>query len=1100
MTVGEWLHSVGMGQYEAMFRARGIDWDVLPELTEAGLKELGVSLGSRKRLMQAIADLETSSGAAPLASAHVAPAAVERRSITFLSCDFETSKLAAQFDMEDWRDIFGAYLDAASAAIRKFDGRVLPGFGDSLMAEFGYPRAREDDAERAVRAALAIQQAIGALNAKSVKRRQAKLAVRIGLDSGKVVVDSMGGVFGRASSIAARVEAAAEPGSVLVTANVQRQVAGLFIVEDRGPCELKDVPQPVDLYRIVRVATGRRKAGARPLTPLAGREEELALLMRRWQRARAGEGQLVLIVGEPGIGKSRLLKEFRVRLSVTPHTWIDWNSSQLLQNTPLHPVTEWGRQRFDAAEAAAERLAELEKALTAVGLEAIAAVVAPLLDIPLPDSRIETAAPDELRRHQLAAIESWILTGSRVQPLILAVEDLQWCDPTSLDLLSALAEAEAGAPLFIVATARPEFHAPWIPRRHHALIALTPLDSANVRFMVGALTSNGALSRDVVDYVSERTGGVPLFVEEVTRLIVERGVQSGVDAIPPTLQQSLAARLDRLGAAREIAEIGAVLGREFPFALLRDVSGLPEASLQASLARLAEADILIVEGAAPQASYRFKHALIQAAAYETLIMRDRQALHLRAAEALRDSGNARALIEPEAIAYHFTEAGRADLAIEWWAKAGDESLRRSAFREAIAHLGKAIQLADEWESTHGPAGLPASSPRLKLQSDYAQALMWSRGFAVEETKTAFARVRELAAQSGNAEERFGEYNGRWVRYYTRGELPSARGAAEAFLREAEAEQRATEAGAAGRVLGLTCLSQGEFAVARNHLEKTLGDYNPGRDGDSRFRFSVDTGIAAAAYLALALWHLGDVDRAGALMNRAVGEALASGHVPTVVNVHAFKARLDVRRDDPAAAMRFVELHVRLASDHAMALYVAFGEMVAAWVRGRATGGTANAAEFRRALTIYMDHGARADAPYFHGLLGKLVAESGDIAAGLALVDEGLRFAHETGEHWTDPKLYRIRGDVLAVAVPARLAAAEDAFETAIAVARRQGSRTFGLRAALALAKLRNSSHRSVEAAATLAPEVRGFSPTPAMPEIDQALTLLEALRAPQLMS
>ena len=267
------------------------------------------------------------------------------------------------------------------------------------------------------------------------------------------------------------------------------------------------MPQPVDLYRIVRVATGRRKAGARPLTPLAGREEELALLMRRWQRARAGEGQLVLIVGEPGIGKSRLLKEFRVRLSVTPHTWIDWNSSQLLQNTPLHPVTEWGRQRFDAAEAAAERLAELEKALTAVGLEAIAAVVAPLLDIPLPDSRIETAAPDELRRHQLAAIESWILTGSRVQPLILAVEDLQWCDPTSLDLLSALAEAEAGAPLFIVATARPEFHAPWIPRRHHALIALTPLDSANVRFMVGALTSNGALSRDVVDYVSERTGG-----------------------------------------------------------------------------------------------------------------------------------------------------------------------------------------------------------------------------------------------------------------------------------------------------------------------------------------------------------------------------------------------------------------------------------------------------------------------------------------------------------------------------------------------------------------------------------------------------------------
>ncbi len=1099
MTVGEWLHSVGLGQYEAMFRARKIDWDVLPDLSEADLKELGVSIGSRKRLMQAIADLETPSGA-PHASAHLTPAAVERRSITFLFCNFETSQLAPQFDMEDWREIFGAYLDAASAAIRKFGGRVLPGFGDSLMAEFGYPQAREDDAERAVRAALAIQQAIGALNAKSARRHATKLAARVGLDSGKVVVDSMGGVFGRASSIAARVEAAAEPGSVLVTANVQRQVAGLFIAEDRGRCELKDVPQPVNLYRMVRVVTGRRKADARPLTPLAGREEELALLRRRWERARAGQGQLALIVGEPGIGKSRLLKEFRVRLSVTPHTWGDWNASQLLQNTPLHPVIEWGRQRFDAAEAPAERLAELEKALTAVGLESIAPVIAPLLDIPLPASGVETAAPDELRRRQLAAIESWILASSRAQPVILAFEDLQWSDPTSLDLLSALAESGARAPLFIVATARPEFHAPWMPRPHHALIALAPLDTANVQEMVGALAPGGVLSRDVIDSVSERTGGVPLFVEEVTRLIVERGVQSGVDAIPPTLQQSLAARLDRLGAAREIAEIGAVLGREFSFALLRDVSGLPEASLRASLARLAEADILVVDGAAPKASCRFKHALIQEAAYETLIMGDRQALHLRAAEALRDSANAGALIEPEAIAYHFTEAGRADLAIEWWAKAGAESLRRSAFREAIAHLGTAIELADEWESAHGPAALPASSPRLKLQSDYAQALMWSKGFAVEETKAAFARVRELAAQGGNPGERFGEYNGRWVRYYTRGELSSARDAAEAFLREAEAENRATESGAARRVLGLTCLSQGEFAIARDHLERTLADHDPGRDRDSRFRFSVDTGIAAAAYLALALWHLGDLKRAGALMNRAVAEALASGHVPTVVNVNAFKARLDLRRDDAAAATRFVELHVRLAREHAMTLYVAFGEVVASWARGRAIGGAASIADFRRALATYMGQGAKADAPYFHGLLGKLVAESGDIAAGLALVDDGLRFAHETGEHWTDPELYRIRGEVLSAAEPPGLAAAEDAFETAVAVARRQESRTFGLRAALALAKLRNASHRCVEAAAVLTPAAQGFSPTPAMPEIDEALALLGTLEAPQLTS
>jgi class 3 adenylate cyclase/predicted ATPase len=1099
MTVGEWLHSVGLGQYEAMFRAREIDWDVLPELTEADLKRLGVALGSRKRLIQAIADLETSSRAAPCAGAHPAPAAVERRPITFLFCDFETSKVAAQFEMEDWRNFFGAYLDGASAVVRKFGGRVRPGLGDSLMAVFGYPEAGEDDAERAVRAALAIQQAIGALNAKSVKRHATKLSARIGLDSGKVVVDSMGGVFGRAPSIAARVEAAAEPGSVLVTANVQRQVAGLFVVEDRGACDLKDVPQPVNLYRILRIASSRRKTGVRPLTPLAGREDELALLIGRWERARAGEGQLVLIVGEPGIGKSRLLKEFQARLSVTPHTWGDWNASQRLQNTPLHPVTEWGRQRFDSAEAPAERLAELEKALKALGLEAIAPVVAPLLDIPLPASHVETAAPDELRRRQLTAIESWILASSRVQPVILAVEDLQWSDPTSLDLLSALAESGARAPLFIVATTRPGFHAPWNPRPHHTLIALAPLDSTGVRVMVDALASGAPPTSNVVDAVSERTGGVPLFVEEVTRLILERGEQSGMDAIPPTLQQSLAARLDRLGAAREIAEIGAVLGREFSYTLLRDVSGLPDVSLQASLARLTEADILVVAGARPAASYRFKHALFQDAAYETLIMRDRQALHLRAAEALRDSAAARAPVEPEAIAYHFTQAGRADLAIEWLAKAGDEALRHSAFREAIAHLANAIELADEWESTHAPAVFPASSRRLKLQSDYAQALLWSKGFAAEETTAAFARVAELAAQSGNARERFSEYNGRWVRSYARGELRSARKTAEAFLSEAEAENRAMEAGAARRVLGLTCLSQGEFATARSHLEKTLEDNDPDRDRESRFRFRVDT-ASAEAYLSLALWHLGDVERAGALMSRAVGRALETGHIPIVVNVHACKARLDVRRDDPAAAMRAVDIQVSLARQHTMALYLAFGDVIASWARGRTTGGAAGAADFRRALAIYMKQGAKVDAPYFHGLLGKFVAESGDRAGALALVDQGLRYAHETGEHWSDPELYRIRGEILSAADPARLAAAEDAFETAIAVALTQGSRNFALRAALALAKLRNSNHRSAEAAAALAAALQGFSPTPALPEVGEALTLLESLKAPQLMN
>jgi len=430
---------------------------------------------------------------------------------------------------------------------------------------FGYPKAQENDAERAVRAALAIQRALSELNAKNARTGAPELAARIGLESGPVVVDATGEVFGEAPNVAARVQGVAEPGSILITATVQRQTAGLFVAEERGAQELKGVPALVTLYRIVRASGGGRRGGARTLTPLVGREEELDLLGRRWERSRKGEGQLALVVGEPGLGKSRLIEEFHARLGETPHTWVEWSSSQLLQNTPLHPIAEWGRQRFGAQSPDERQLADLENTLRLVGLDTAeyAPLIAPLVDVPLPDDRAAKFAPEELRRRQLAAMTAWILAGARTQPVVLAVEDLHWADPTSLDLLRSLAERGAQAPLMIVATTRPEFRPQWSLRSHHSVISLAPLDRAQVAHMVGALASRVALSKEAVEGVSERAGGVPLFVEEVTRLLLECGEQGGAQAIPPTLQQSLAARLDRLGPAREIAQIGAVLGAGF---------------------------------------------------------------------------------------------------------------------------------------------------------------------------------------------------------------------------------------------------------------------------------------------------------------------------------------------------------------------------------------------------------------------------------------------------------------------------------------------------------------------------------------------------------
>jgi hypothetical protein len=422
-------------------------------------------------------------------------------------------------------------------------GHVAKKLGDGLMALFGYPVAQENDyerAERAARAALGIQRALGELNRKNAGSGRPELNARIGLEAGPVVVDAAGEIFGDAPNVAARVQALAEPGAVLITARVQRQIAGLFVAEERGSSELKGVPKPVWLFRLVRASGAGRRSGQRNRTPLVGREDEMTTLMRRWQRARQGDGQLVLIVGEPGLGKSRLIEEFRSRLADTPHTWVEWSCSQLLQNTPLHPIAEWGRQRFGGTDVPAERrLADLESTLTLIKLDPAenGPLLAPLLDIPLPKERLPALTPEELRRRQLAAMINWTIASARVQSVVLALEDLHWADPTTLDVLRGIAERGARAPLFIVATARPEFRPPWSMRSHHGTISLAPLDRVQVRDMVMELSARHALSKEVVEDVAARTGGVPLFVEEVTRLLLERGEQGGIQAIPPTLQR-----------------------------------------------------------------------------------------------------------------------------------------------------------------------------------------------------------------------------------------------------------------------------------------------------------------------------------------------------------------------------------------------------------------------------------------------------------------------------------------------------------------------------------------------------------------------------------
>ena len=481
--VADWLKQIGMSEYTHHFAENDIDFTILSDLTDQDLEKIGiVSLGHRRKILRAIATLNSAPAATASAATMPAPATMavitasspapalgtpvagERRYLTVMFCDLVGSTgISAQLDAEEWRDLVGAYLEAASAAVMEMGGHVAKKLGDGLMSLFGYPVAYENDSERSVRAALAIQRALAELNRQNIVSGKPELAARIGLETGPAVVDAAGEIYGDVANIAARVQALAEPGAVLVTARVQRQVAGLFVAEERGTHTLKGVPEPVTLFRMVRASGGGRRSGQRNLTPLVGRDEETTMLMRRWERARQGDGQLLLIVGEPGLGKSRLIEEFHARLSEMPHTWVEWSCSQLLQNTPLHPIAEWGRQRFGGADVpAALRLAELESSLSQVKLDAAENVLllAPLLDIPLPPERALALAPEELRRRQLTALTNWVIAGAKSQALVLAFEDLHWADPTTLDVLRGIAERGALAPLFVVATTRPDFGRP----------------------------------------------------------------------------------------------------------------------------------------------------------------------------------------------------------------------------------------------------------------------------------------------------------------------------------------------------------------------------------------------------------------------------------------------------------------------------------------------------------------------------------------------------------------------------------------------------------------------------------------------------------------
>ena len=828
-------------------------------------------------------------------------------------------------------------------------------------------------------------------------------------------------------------------------------------------------------------------------------------MARRWERARAGEGQFIQIVGEPGLGKSRLVEELQSRLAETPHTWVEWSASQLLQNTPLHPVIEWGRQRFSGDVPAEQRLGDLEGTLRLIGLDPLehAPLLAPLVDIALPSDRVSNFSPEELRRRQLAAMTAWVLAGARSQPVVLAFEDLHWADPTSLDLLRALAERGAQAPLLILAMTRPEFRPPWSLRSHHTspIVVRARSDPRRGRRVLRgrrACRDVAELSRRSSKGVNNAPAACQLFVAALRVLLLERAEASGGASRRSrrTLEQS-SPRESSASAPPAGRETARISSRAFTYAFGLASRTVDETALQTALERLADADLLFIEGVPPQATYRFKHALIQDAAYDSLLKSRRQALHRRAAEVLRNQQE-RAVAEPEVIAHHFTEAGLDDLAIEWWGKAGDQALRRSAFQEAIAHLGKAIEMTDK---ATGAASRPnagdttASRQRVKLQVDYSEAIMYYKGFSAEETRVAWARAAELAANRDDFSERSAVRHAQWTLAIVRGELRAAQELASTFLCEAEEAGRPVEAGVARRSLGVICYYSGDFLNARIHCERALDACRHERDFEARKRFSDDTGAVAMSILAITSWQLGEVERASELINMANHRAAELGHAPSKVHPLYWKSILEILRGDAAAALITGEALEGLCEEHGMGEWRAVAEMVVGWAHGRLSSPTAGAAEMRQALAVLINKGMRIVVVFFQGLLADLELETLGADSAVVRIDEALVSADQSTNFASLPFLHRLRGDILLKRNPRNTAPAEDAYRTAIDIAKQQAARSPALQASLALAKLYQSAGRPAEAKAVLAQALEGFAPTDEMPEIGEALELMVAIEA-----
>ena len=1026
-------------------------------------------------------------------------------------CDLVGSTaLAVKLDPEDLREIIAEYRDRVAAIVRKYGGTISRYIGDGMLILFGHPSAHEDDAERAVRAALEI----AAADYAGSVAPELELRVRLGLATGLVIVGDLIGseaaeaqaVVGETPNLAARLQALAEPDGVVIAEDTRRLIGGLFDYQDLGAVMLKGFAAPVRAWRVLREGAAESRFDAlhpAVLTPLVGREEQLALLARCWQRAQTGTGQIVLLAGEAGIGKSRLVAAFQERIEGEPHTRLRYFCSPHHQESALYPfIAQLQRAAgFDREDTPGTRLGKLRALLSpASPPDEDVAILAELLSIPTGDRYLPVAlSPERKKEKSFDVLVQQLEALARRHPIVAVFEDTQWIDPSSRELLDRTVDRVASLPVLVLVTYRPEFQSVWTRKSHVRSIVLNRLDQSAGAALIRSVAGARTLPGEIVSEIAERTDGVPLFVEELTKAVLEASpdrIAQAVSAtpllgleVPPTLHASLMARLDRIGSvAKEVAQVGAAIGREFSYDLLAAAAHQSDSELRAALNRLIGAGLVFRRGEPPDASFLFKHALVQDAAYGTLLRRQRRELHARIARVLEERLSTDAESQPEILARHCANAGLIEKAVCYWQEAGERSVAHSAMAEAIRQMRKALDLL---------SSLPDTSERqrteLQLQLALGGALIAAQGHAAEETGTAYGRARRLCELLNDTPDLLKALWGEFVHYHVRGETNRSHHIAEELLDLAGRQNDVAILVAGHRAVGDSWLHRGELGPARAHLERGLALYDPAQQRSLTVLFAENARVAMLSFLSLTLGVLGFADQARIRSREALVEARELLHPISLAFALSVACRLHFVLNDACTVRQRAEELIALTTEQRFAFFLTMGTAYRGWALVEAGDAGAGMDLLRRGIEGFQASGAAWILPFYVAQLATAYAKTGRPDDGLAQLSEALALTEKSGVRWFEAELHRRRAELLRTTYSGAEAEAEAGFRHAIAIARQQEAKLWELRSAIGLARLWRDQDKRDEARGVLAPVYGWFSEGFDTPALTEGKALLEEL-------